>query len=207
MRRWNRRRWRPANWWRSRRRGLPAEVRPPESKSRRRRSPKVQRFLRWRDRTCRLHGAWLWAAVPTAASGIQAMTPPGPTTMTPSGPPPSPPGAVIDKAADAREKVTKLLAMVGEENEHGRKADAHRLLSTLYGKPEVPSDMMRDIIGWLDQMAGTVIYSRQHLLERPYVVRPGDTLDRIAEGYNVPATLLARINGIRDPQSLNRAAS
>ena len=54
----------------------------------------------------------------------------------------------------------------------------------------------------LDQMAGVVIYSRQHLLEPPYQVQPGDTLERIAEALNVPALLLARINGVRDSESL-----
>lgn len=47
-----------------------------------------------------------------------------------------------------------------------------------------------------------MIYSRKHLLEPPYIVQPGETLDQIAQKYNVPATLLARINGIRDPYHL-----
>ena len=54
----------------------------------------------------------------------------------------------------------------------------------------------------LDAMAAKVIYSREDLLERHYGVQPGDTLDSIAEHYQVPALLLARINGIRDPQNL-----
>ena len=109
---------------------------------------------------------------------------------------------MFDRAAEARENVKKLLAVVNAELDHGRTADAHRMLSSLYGSPEVPSDMTREINGRLDEMAGVVIYSRQHLLERPYVVRPGDTLERIADAYSVPATLLARINGLRDPQGL-----
>ena len=122
--------------------------------------------------------------------------------MAPGGPPPAPPAAVVDRTAEARENVKKLLAVVNAELDHGRTADAHRMLSSLYGSPEVPSDMTREINGRLDEMAGVVIYSRQHLLERPYLVQPGDTLERIADTYSVPATLLARINGIRDPQGL-----
>ena len=36
-----------------------------------------------------------------------------------------------------------------------------------------------------------------------YGVRPGDTLDSIADRYKVPSLLLARINGISDPQNLS----
>ena len=52
-------------------------------------------------------------------------------------------------------------------------------------------------------MAAKVIYSREHLLENAYLVQAGDTLDSIADRYGVPALLLARINGIRDPQNLS----
>ena len=54
----------------------------------------------------------------------------------------------------------------------------------------------------LNQLAGTVIYSREHLLVQPYEVQPGDTLDRIAQQYHVPAQLLAKINGLQDPNQL-----
>jgi LysM repeat protein len=53
----------------------------------------------------------------------------------------------------------------------------------------------------LDQMAATVVYSRQHLLEKPYIVQPGETLDSIADQYNVPSRLLAKINGIHEGQN------
>jgi murein DD-endopeptidase MepM/ murein hydrolase activator NlpD len=51
-------------------------------------------------------------------------------------------------------------------------------------------------------LAGTVIYSRKHLLEPAYTVKAGDSLPSIAQSYNVPAQLLAKINGVRDPQRL-----
>jgi hypothetical protein len=52
----------------------------------------------------------------------------------------------------------------------------------------------------LDQLAGTVIYSRQSILEPPYQVQPGDTLESIAHRHQVTPELLGRINGI-DPQA------
>ena len=83
-------------------------------------------------------------------------------------------------------------------------ADALLLLSQLYGSPDVPPDRARKITEFLDKLAAKVIYSREHLLENPYRVQPGDTLETIAERYHVPALVLARINGIdsRDWQNL-----
>ena len=54
----------------------------------------------------------------------------------------------------------------------------------------------------LDQVAWTVIYSPSHLLEQPYRVMPGDTLDTIGNQYRVTGTLLGRINGIRPDEEL-----
>ena len=51
-------------------------------------------------------------------------------------------------------------------------------------------------------MAGTVVYSTQHLLDSPYEVQQGERLEDISQRYNVPWQLLAKINGIDDPQSL-----
>jgi murein DD-endopeptidase MepM/ murein hydrolase activator NlpD len=66
----------------------------------------------------------------------------------------------------------------------------------------LPASQARTVTQILDQMAAKVIYSREHLLQSSYLVRAGDTLDAIADRYHVPALLLARINGIRDPQNL-----
>ena len=47
-----------------------------------------------------------------------------------------------------------------------------------------------------------MIYSTQNLMEPACEVQQGDTLERIAQRYNVPWQLLAKINGIDDPHSL-----
>jgi hypothetical protein len=83
-----------------------------------------------------------------------------------------------------------------------RLAEAHAALSEWFGNPQLTPEQDAQLNELLDQLAGTVIYSRQHLLERPHEVQPGETLDRIAEAYQVPWQLLANINGIRDPQRL-----
>ncbi len=86
--------------------------------------------------------------------------------------------------------------------DQGRLAEAHLALSTLYDNPDLPVPLAQQVTELLDQLAGTVIYSRDHYLEPAYHVRPGDTLELIAQDYQVPALLLARINGIADPQQL-----
>ena len=47
-----------------------------------------------------------------------------------------------------------------------------------------------------------VIYSREHWLAPPYVVTPGDTLETVAQQYQVPWQLLAKINGIDKPNGV-----
>lgn len=75
-------------------------------------------------------------------------------------------------------------------------------LSQWYKAPEFTPAESRKLIELLDQVAGTLIYSRQHLMEAPYQVRSGDTLPQIAQRHNVPWELLAKVNGIRDPQNV-----
>lgn len=86
----------------------------------------------------------------------------------------------------------------------GRLAEVHLELSQWYGEPTLAPEEEQQLTDLLDQLAGTVIYSRQHLLEPAYEVQPGDTLERIADHYQVPWQLLANINGIRDPRQVRQ---
>jgi LysM repeat protein len=58
------------------------------------------------------------------------------------------------------------------------------------------------LVELLDQLAGSIIYSREHLLEPPYEVQPGDRLADIARTYQIPTELLAKINGIQNAEQL-----
>jgi len=110
-----------------------------------------------------------------------------------------PPGTVAaDNPADAllRSKFAAFMDAVHKNLEAGKLAEAHLALSTLYGNPDLPAELAKEITRLLDQLAGTVIYSRKHYLEPAYVTRPGDTLESIARQYNVPWQLLGRINGL-----------
>lgn len=84
----------------------------------------------------------------------------------------------------------------------GRLVDAHRQLSSWYDNPNLTSTEQQQLNDLLDQVAGTVVYSTQSLAEPAYTVQPGERLEDVAVRYGVPWQLLAKINGIDDPQSL-----
>lgn len=88
------------------------------------------------------------------------------------------------------------------ELDHGNLSEAHLALSQWYGDPRMSEAQREQLLDLLDRVAGTVVYSQQSLLEPPYEVQPGDTLERIGQLYNVPWQLLAKINGISDPQRI-----
>lgn len=96
-------------------------------------------------------------------------------------------------------KFAAFLDAVRKKLDEGKLAEAHAALSALYGNANLPADQARQISTLLDQLAGTVIYSRKHYLEPAYFAQQGDTLERIALRYNVPWQLLARINGLMPP--------
>ncbi len=77
-----------------------------------------------------------------------------------------------------------------------------RDLTPMYGKADFSAEESRQLTELLGQLAGEVIYSRKHYLYDPYPVQPGDTLQQIAQQCRVPWQLLAKINGIREPDRL-----
>jgi LysM repeat protein len=135
-------------------------------------------------------------AVPAPASPPAA----NPPSATSPGEMPNPPGAAPDQD-EFRTKYLAFIQQVQKTLDDGKLPEALSALTSFYELPTLPEPQKREVEQLLDQLAGTVIYSKQHYLERPYLVQQGDTLDQIAERCGVPAVLLARINGI-DPQQL-----
>jgi lipoprotein-anchoring transpeptidase ErfK/SrfK len=84
----------------------------------------------------------------------------------------------------------------------GRVVEAHQQLSIWYDDPRLSPAEQQQLCDLLDQVAGTVVYSTQNLLEAPVEVQPGERLEDIAQRYQVSPQLLAKINGIEDPNSL-----
>jgi LysM repeat protein len=84
----------------------------------------------------------------------------------------------------------------------GKLVEALRELSRWYDHPAVAPEEQVALVDMLGQLAGSVIYSQQHLLIPAYQVQAGDTLETIAMQYQVPWQLLAKINGIQSPRAL-----
>jgi LysM repeat protein len=84
----------------------------------------------------------------------------------------------------------------------GHLVEGLQQLSVWYDDPRLSPIEQEELTHLLDQVSGTVIYSTRSLLESPYEVLPGERLDDIAQKYNVPAQLLAKINGIENTNDL-----
>jgi len=110
-----------------------------------------------------------------------------PTTGTPTDTTPGQYRPYEDFMRDIRAKL-----------DNGELATAHAELSDLYKNSRLTPQQLKEVTDLLLQLAGTVIYSNRHLLEAPYTVQPGETIEQIAERYNVPSQLLSRVNLIRD---------
>ncbi len=84
----------------------------------------------------------------------------------------------------------------------GRYAEALALLSTWYNDADLAFEENQRLEDLLGQLAGTVIYSQKDLLMPPHVVGAGETLPAIAAPLGVNWQLLAKINGIPQPDGL-----
>jgi LysM repeat protein len=112
-----------------------------------------------------------------------------------------PSGGVAEHAGhDIHAEYAVMMQSVQSLLAQNQLAEALEVLSNMFGNPELTTEEDARLTDLVDRLAGTVVYSQQHLLEHPYEVQPGDTLDKIADAYEVPWQLLANINGIRDPR-------
>ncbi len=110
---------------------------------------------------------------------------PDPSSLSPNIPT-SKPGKSFENA--------KQLAM--DQIESGNLKDALATLTVFYNAPELTSTQRADLVDMLDALAREVIFSRRHLMDVPYVIAVGETLDQVAKRWNVPTELIARINAL-----------
>jgi lipoprotein-anchoring transpeptidase ErfK/SrfK len=95
-------------------------------------------------------------------------------------------------AAAAGVSFEAVMSQVQAQLDQGRLADAHLELSRWYQSPQLTPAQQAQV---------------HELLEPPYEVQPGDNLERVAKLYEVPWQLLAKINGITNPQQLQPGQS
>lgn len=121
------------------------------------------------------------AALPAAA----ALVPPPSAAPVPSS------SAFASAWADAHDKLAA-----------GRYAEALAGLSVWYDDPSLGLEESQRLEDLLGQLAGSVIYSQDDLLLPPHVVAAGENLQMIAVPLGVSWQLLAKINGVGDPNQL-----
>lgn len=81
----------------------------------------------------------------------------------------------------------------------GKLREALATLSIFYDTPDLSGEDRADLLSRLDPLAREVIYSKRHLLEKPYRVGQKETLVDVAKRFEVPWQLLANINQVQDP--------
>ena len=92
--------------------------------------------------------------------------------------------------------------MALEQANAGKLKEALATLSVFYGAQDLTHEQHNDLVDLLDALAREVIFSQRHLLEVPYVVNPGETLEQVAKTCQVPVSILAKINGMDEQATL-----
>ncbi|MEL7498444.1 MAG: L,D-transpeptidase [Planctomycetota bacterium] len=78
--------------------------------------------------------------------------------------------------------------------QENRLKETLRLLSRFYRQPDLTGPQRQRLNAWLDGLAGKVIFSAEHRLAQPYVTKGNETLDQLAEHWNVPPRLIYQVN-------------
>lgn len=115
---------------------------------------------------------------------------------------PTPDGGLPPQPTGPEGTFAEAIDGARRELEAGQLVNVLQKLSRWHDDPRLAPAEQQQLNQLLDQIAGTVVYSTQNLLEPPYEVQPGERLDDIAARYQVPSKLLAKINGIDDPDNL-----
>ena len=134
------------------------------------------------------------AATETKLDAAVAVDPITPTNATPEAPL-SPTTASL---------YPSVRVAVQAELERGELGQALLRLSDWYGDPSLSPTESQEVETLLSQLAGSVIWDGPpaHRLEPAYVVKAGESLQDIADNFDVPWQLLAKINGVADPAAL-----
>ena len=125
-------------------------------------------------------------------------TPVGMVTGSQNATPQSAPAAGSGGGAAFASEMDNVKAMLRD----GKLAEGLQRLTRMYDDPRLNADESKELNDLLGRLAGTVVYSRQHLLCPPREVMPGERLETIANEYQISVGLLAKINGISDPDHL-----
>lgn len=129
------------------------------------------------------------------------------TPITPNTVGSNPNQSTTEPTDNPAESAAKKAALTGRSFDNAKKTALEMIarnefkaalttMSVFYGSPELSGEQNADLLNLLDALAAETIYSRRPLLEPPYVVGPGESLEAIAKRYEIPPELLAKINAI-----------
>jgi hypothetical protein len=114
--------------------------------------------------------------------------------------------AALDKPSTAPKTSMYPAARVAVQGalDRGALAEALLTLSEWYDDPSLTPQETQEVNDLLSQLAGSVIYEGPpaHRLLPAHVVQAGETLESIANKYDIPSALLAKINGVPESKAL-----
>jgi len=142
---------------------------------------------------------------PSTAPSVDVVAETVPPVMSAKTQPTFPTGASTQVTPEAQTQTSLFSATrtaVQAALDRGELSQALLLLSDWYGDPSLSASETSEVNALLGQLAGSVIYSTEHRLEPPYMVQAGERLETIAQKYEVPWQLLAKINGISSADQL-----
>lgn len=102
-----------------------------------------------------------------------------------------------DASLEMTRNLKVAMEAAGADIQRGEWVKPLKELSAWYQQPLRAEDR-EHLVGWLDRLAGQVVYSRTHTLVQGHRVTSGETLASIASRYQMPPRLLARINQYPD---------
>lgn len=111
--------------------------------------------------------------------------------------------AEIDSESASRSaQFESTMTQVQQKIQRKEFSEALTQLSPWYDSPGLTDEQRERLLYCLNGLGYSVIFSQKHLLEGPYRVSEGETLQSIAVKHNVPWELLAAINMIPAPYNL-----
>lgn len=110
--------------------------------------------------------------------------------------------APAEEAAATDTAVSGVLQSVKAKIAAGEYHDALWKLSLHYARDQIAASERQEALDLLDPLAGKVIYSNEHLIDRAYQVQGNESLIDIAQRHNVSWQLLANINGVQRPDAV-----
>lgn len=86
----------------------------------------------------------------------------------------------------------------------GQFRSALETLTPKFGDPDLSEDERERLMSWLDALAAKVIYSVEHNMRKPYIVKANESLEDIAKRWKVTSQLVYNINksNIANPDEL-----